>query len=61
MKILDFGIAKKPATRPARLSATQDRRHDRNALLHEPGAGLGRKSIDFRTDLWSLGVVASRR
>ena len=66
VKVLDFGLAKAVAPRPAssltcdtgpdsrpRLTARSDDRHGR---LHEPGAGAG-LPVDKRTDIWAFGCV----
>lgn len=57
-KVLDFGIAK--ATNPALGSSSQTRT---GAILGtpyymSPEQAEGNRSIDHRTDLWSLGVIA---
>jgi serine/threonine-protein kinase len=55
VKVLDFGIAKVnlPEEQHTRTGAVIG-----SPLWMSPEQVLGLKSVDFRTDLWSLGVVA---
>jgi serine/threonine-protein kinase len=56
VKVLDFGIAK--VEDPSRqLSQTKTGATIGTPFYMSPEQTLGSKSIDFRTDLWSLGVV----
>ena len=62
VKILDFGIAK---VRPDQLSQSQSGGHGLtrtgsmmgSPLYMSPEQALGLKTLDHRTDIWSLGVV----
>jgi eukaryotic-like serine/threonine-protein kinase len=59
VKVLDFGIAKKVGA----LSAGSGVKTNTGAMLGtpyymSPEQALGRTSIDNRTDIWSLGVIA---
>ncbi|MBI2394006.1 MAG: protein kinase [Deltaproteobacteria bacterium] len=56
VKVLDFGIAK--VTGPESMSGTATGAMLGTPYFMSPEQVLGAKSIDFRTDLWSLGVVA---
>jgi serine/threonine-protein kinase len=59
-KIIDFGIAKRTSIVPGQLSALQTQT---GAMLGtpyymSPEQASGSKSIDHRTDIWSLGIIA---
>jgi serine/threonine-protein kinase len=56
VKVLDFGIAK--VAGGAELSGTATGAMIGTAFFMSPEQVMGSKSIDHRTDLWSLGVVA---
>ena len=56
VKVLDFGIAK-GADNPA-LSGTRTGALLGTAYFMSPEQTMGSRSIDLRTDLWSLGVTA---
>ncbi len=62
VKLLDFGIAKLLATsaedEPATLTATHD--IVGTPVYMSPEQARGLKNIDFRSDLWSLGMVLYR-
>jgi serine/threonine-protein kinase len=57
VKLLDFGIAKGPEVGIAG-STTRTGSLVGSPYYMSPEQVVGAKSIDFRTDLWSLGVVA---
>ncbi len=56
VKVLDFGIAKMAA--PEQLSGTRTGSMVGTPFYMSPEQIVGSKSLDHRTDLWSLGVVA---
>jgi serine/threonine protein kinase len=56
-KLLDFGIAKQEDSTGA-MSATRTGSVMGTPYYMSPEQVIGLKNIDFRTDLWSLGVVA---
>jgi serine/threonine-protein kinase len=62
-KVLDFGIAKTPRGLVASLAVEPDSSTDTGALLGTPNymspeQAYGSKELDYRTDIWSLGVIA---
>jgi serine/threonine protein kinase len=57
VKLLDFGIAKGPEVGMAG-STTRTGTFVGSPYYMSPEQVVGAKQIDFRTDLWSLGVVA---
>ena len=59
MKVLDFGISKVTALgeRRAELDVTTHADHRRLAALHVARADASSKTVDARTDIWSLGVI----
>lgn len=56
VKLLDFGIAKKSDS--TSMGATRTGAVIGTPYYMSPEQAIGAKGIDFRTDLWSLGVVA---
>ena len=56
IKVLDFGVAK--VDDPAQLSHTRTGAALGTPYYMSPEQMLGSKAIDYRSDLWSLGVVA---
>jgi eukaryotic-like serine/threonine-protein kinase len=59
-KVIDFGIAKRTSLVPGPLSAVQTQT---GAMLGtpyymSPEQASGSKNIDYRTDIWSLGIIA---
>ncbi len=59
-KVIDFGIAKRTSTFPGQASGIETRT---GALLGtpfymSPEQASGSKLVDYRTDIWSLGVIA---
>jgi serine/threonine protein kinase len=58
VKVLDFGIAKQPTE--AGLGMTSTGAMVGTPLYMSPEQLLSSKHVDFRSDLWSLGVVAYR-
>lgn len=60
-KVLDFGIAKYPPSQPGSLSSsTKTGAVLGTPFYMSPEQARGLKTIDARTDLWSLGVIAYR-
>jgi serine/threonine-protein kinase len=58
IKVVDFGIAKMvDAQLPSGSSLTATGGMIGSPLYMSPEQAMGRKSIDLRTDVWSLGVV----
>ncbi|HEY3493439.1 MAG TPA: serine/threonine-protein kinase [Polyangiaceae bacterium] len=58
VKVLDFGIAKWHAERPAGTSQLTDTGSTLGTPYYmAPEQALGARSIDHRADIWSLGVV----
>jgi eukaryotic-like serine/threonine-protein kinase len=62
-KVLDFGIAKAPRGLAAALAIAPSDETDTGALLGTPNymspeQALGSRDLDYRTDIWSLGVIA---
>jgi eukaryotic-like serine/threonine-protein kinase len=62
-KVLDFGIAKTTRSLSDSLAAEPDAKTDSGALLGTPNymspeQALGSKELDYRTDIWSFGVMA---
>ena len=55
VKLLDFGIAKSVA--PEAFGATRTGQIMGSPYYMSPEQAVGKKEIDHRTDLWSLGVV----
>ena len=60
VKLLDFGIAKSGSSGAAAIigSTTRTGSFIGSPFYMSPEQVIGAKDIDFRTDLWSLGVVA---
>jgi serine/threonine-protein kinase len=56
LKLLDFGIAK--VEDPTGMGATRTGSVMGTPYYMSPEQVMGLKNVDFRTDLWSLGVVA---
>ena len=58
VKVVDFGIAKMAdAELPGRASLTRTGSMLGSPLYMSPEQAMGHKTIDLRTDVWSLGVV----
>jgi eukaryotic-like serine/threonine-protein kinase len=60
VKILDFGIAKSPGAAGANGSQTRTGALVGTPCYMSPEQADGTKPVDFRCDLWSLGVIAYR-
>ena len=57
VKVLDFGIAKAGGDLQAGLDTTSTGAVMGTPFYMSPEQALGQKAIDFRTDLWAIGVV----
>ena len=57
VKLLDFGIAKRADATLDSMGATKTGAVMGTPYYMSPEQALGAKGVDFRTDLWSLGVV----
>jgi len=58
VKVLDFGIAKKAATDPGAAAVTASGAMVGTPWYMSPEQVVSSKHVDFRSDLWSLAVVA---
>ncbi|HEX7601374.1 MAG TPA: protein kinase, partial [Polyangiaceae bacterium] len=58
VKVLDFGIAKATAELKGGLDTTSTGAIMGTPYYMSPEQALGQKSLDHRTDLWAVGVVA---
>ena len=58
IKVLDFGIAKATAELKGGLDTTSTGAIMGTPYYMSPEQALGQKSLDHRTDLWAVGVVA---
>ena len=56
LKIMDFGIARATTVKAGRVGPDDRRHRDGHARLHAARAGAGHPA-DFRSDIYSLGVV----
>ena len=58
VKVVDFGIAKFTDGTASATSATRTGAMLGTPFYMSPEQARGLRTVDFRTDLWSLGVVA---
>lgn len=59
-KVIDFGIAKRTLLAPGQITGVETRTGAMlgSPVYMSPEQASGSKDVDFRTDIWSLGIIA---